>query len=1036
MRRLLSVVVGLGLLVSAGLAGVAAAPAAASEPDYAKIAPSLAEVLAAGGYGSFPMAQVVRDYQPGTVYYLARVSGHVDDTLVTALHGAGAAVRFRFPEIGYVALVSSLDAVGAVSRLPQVARLELDRVHDIESISTSLAVGRFGDQSRRGTHDVGADVLWNAGITGTGVRVGVTDSGIDSTHPDLGYKLKGFADCTQVLPSVLTGVQDVGVCRDGPGYDDNGHGSHVSGIAVGGAKGLLPTQAGLFPGMAPDADLVGAKVCLAAGSCLNSSVMAGLRYVATDTAEGGLGADVVNVSLGGGRFYFSPVNGAEQVTNNDAEAKLVNELAQRYNVVFTISAGNSGPVLQSTGSPAVASQVIAVGAAITDFDLNHPVEQTQHGELGNIRPEAAAAGATGLAQFSSRGPTGDRLIKPELTAPGVYYIAAEAAAGAEVKAADVAHGHNFSADPTYAVLSGTSMSAPAAAGAAALLWDGYRQATGQNPLYYRVKAALANTAGTRAFEGSVIGLLSGIRAKRLGEDPGALFPLRNQEWVGDTGEGAGRIYAPSALLALTKGVIAYTPQAGELDDVHELQPNWALDDVGAGESRVQTFLLHGAPGLARKTTATFAVQQEREPAGVLSAPASWFKLPKSVSVAPNRDQSFLLGLNVPAGAAPGMYEATVVGTAKLSSTTTQRIAIPVQFFVPVRDANPAAGAGTSVEGPIWASEATDYSAIGFENPEADVFTDWATFPVRLGTDAKRLDLSVYDPEGKDHMDLFVFDQNGQEVDSTVTPFLDHAVPGGALYAPTTKDSPNTVSLLDGDDLGTVTLPTTVWVEVSDSGPDQLGFSTFHLDADIDATGSGGGTTPAERIHSGTHALWSGSLSDADGYATESVAVPAAARSLRFWTWYNLEDGFDWAYVLVSTDGGATWTSLASTAAGAAGTTDQDPLGATGNVAGGNKRYPNGFTGSSGTPPFTSQGLVTPAYTEQTADLSAYAGRTVLLRFAYTSDASTNLEGFYVDDVSIVDAAGTPLLSDDLETAGAWTSGGAPGFTWVTASQSP
>src|SRR5207249_100205 len=187
-----------------------------------------------------------------------------------------------------------------------------------------------------------------------------------------GYKIKGFADCTQVLPSVLTGVQDVGVCRAGPGYDDNGHGTHVSGIAAGGAKGLLPTQAGLLPGMAPDADLVGAKVCLAAGSCLNSSVMAGLRYVATDTAEGGLGADVVNVSLGSGRFYFSPVNGAEQVTNNDAEAKLVNELAQRYNVVFTISAGNSGPVLQSTGSPAVASQVIAVGAAITDFDLNHP----------------------------------------------------------------------------------------------------------------------------------------------------------------------------------------------------------------------------------------------------------------------------------------------------------------------------------------------------------------------------------------------------------------------------------------------------------------------------------------------------------------------------------------------------------------------------------------------------------------------------------------------------------------------------------------
>lgn len=101
------------------------------------------------------------------------------------------------------------------------------------------------------------------------------------------------------------------------------------------------------------------------------------------------------MSLGSGRFYFSPLFGAEQVTNNDPEAQLVNELAGRYNVLFTISAGNSGPVLQSTGSPAVASQSLAVGAAITDFDLNHPVEETLHGEFGNIRPEAVAAGATG-----------------------------------------------------------------------------------------------------------------------------------------------------------------------------------------------------------------------------------------------------------------------------------------------------------------------------------------------------------------------------------------------------------------------------------------------------------------------------------------------------------------------------------------------------------------------------------------------------------------------------------------------------------------
>ncbi|HXF57590.1 MAG TPA: hypothetical protein VNO34_08495 [Actinomycetota bacterium] len=109
-----------------------------------------------------------------------------------------------------------------------------------------------------------------------------------------------------------------------------------------------------------------------------------------------------------------------------------------------------------------------------------------------------------------------------------------------------------------------------------------------------------NTAGTHAFEGPVVGLISGIRAKLIGEDPQALFPLRNDRWVGVTGEGAGRLNAPAALLALTRGVIAYTPAVGELDDVHELQPSWAVDDVAPGESTVADLPAPRRPGPGRE----------------------------------------------------------------------------------------------------------------------------------------------------------------------------------------------------------------------------------------------------------------------------------------------------------------------------------------------------------------------------------------------------------------------------------------------------
>lgn len=195
--------------------------------------------------------------------------------------------------------------------------------------------------------------------------------------------------------------------------------------------------------------------------------------------------------------------------------------------------------------------------------------------------------------------------------------------------------------------------------------------------------------------------------------------------------------------------------------------------------------------------------------------------------------------------------------------------------------------------------------------------------------------------------------------------------------------------------------------------------------------------PPERIHSGDHAWWSGSGSYAESYVTRSITVPANAAQMKFWTWYDLEDGYDWAYALVSADNGQTWTSLITTASGASGTTPLDPIGTPGTVAGtnpvgGNKKYPNGLTGVSGTAAtYTGQVTVAPLLTEHTADFTPYAGKTILLRFGYTSDAATDLDGFYVDDVRIVDLLGALLFSDDMEINSGWSPSGSPAFRWVT-----
>ncbi len=905
MRRRAALLVALTVLVPLSIR--TASPASAV--NLSKLSPAMRALVANRGYESADqISRADRGFRRGDIYYLATVSGSLDPSLLRDLARAGARVRVAFPEISTVALVSPLASIARVTGLDRVERLQVDRLEHLHAASvqylSAAAAKPWADQTKRGTIDVGADDLWAAGVDGSGVTIGVADSGLDSTHPDLddldfgkwaggGPKKSTFVDCQTGLRSIveIVGLDVPDLCAPMPGYDDNGHGTHVSGIATGTAEGRNG-QNGLYPGMAPGSLLSVAKVCNAGGVCLNSNVMAGMRYLAMEKSEGGAGADVINMSLGAGRLYGAPIFGAELVTNQDAEAQLVNALAQKYNALFVISAGNSGPALGTVGSPAVASQSLAVGAAVADFDLDHPTSQTLHGEFGDVAPKAPKNGATGIAGFSSRGPSGDRLVKPDVVAPGVYIVAPQAIMGGEVGAGDIAHRHNFSSDPTYAVLSGTSMSAPSAAGVAALVASGYRKAIGAVPEYYRLKAALTNTAGTKAYEGSVIGLIFGTLIKNGVGTPEEQYPTRNPGSVGVTGTGAGRVNAPAALLALTKGVIAYTPQRGALNDIHELQPSWAMNDLAPGGAASTTFLFHGAPKMQPKAPITFRMATDPEPAGVNAAPASWFSLPKSVTALRGRDVPATFRLRVPSNAKPGAYEATMLGTVQLGKVR-QQIRIPIQFFVRMLDPN-LKGA-SSFEGPIWASEDTDYSIVGFEDPTGDIHTDWTMIPLYLPKGTKRVDLSVYDVAGKDQMDVFVFDAKGMEIDSTVSGYTDHAVPAGLLYAPTTKEEPAKMSILgpapgasevggDTTDWIEVSLPTTVWLAVSDTSPANPGkMSRFHLDVDVvgaASTGIAGVTTPASqsrsRVLAGASHLPATGVGSAQGLAIALIASAAVA----------------------------------------------------------------------------------------------------------------------------------------------------------------
>jgi hypothetical protein len=131
------------------------------------------------------------------------------------------------------------------------------------------------------------------------------------------------------------------------------------------------------------------------------------------------------------------------------------------------------------------------------------------------------------------------------------------------------------------------------------------------------------------------------------------------------------------------------------------------------------------------------------------------------------------------------------------------------------------------------------------------------------------------------------------------------------------------------------------------------------------------------------ALYSGMGDNLDRAIVREVAIGAGVLSML--TKWDAEEGYDYAYVQVSTDGGETYESVSCT------DSVPGPLGPS-------------FNG-------TSDGFVT-----QSCDLSAYAGETVLLAFRYVTDGSVALPGFWVDDV---DVDGTSLT--DGTTLEGWSS---------------
>jgi len=159
-----------------------------------------------------------------------------------------------------------------------------------------------------------------------------------------------------------------------------------------------------------------------------------------------------------------------------------------------------------------------------------------------------------------------------------------------------------------------------------------------------------------------------------------------------------------------------------------------------------------------------------------------------------------------------------------------------------------------------------------------------------------------------------------------------------------------------------------------------------------------------QAHSGRYQWWSNRSDNSDMTLTRSFDLRGLKKaSLEVWLWYDIEEGWDYAYVQASSNGGETWQILPGQY-----TTTENPSG---------NSYGAGYTGSSGQGSTSGASAV---WVQETFDLSAFAGKEVWIRFEYLTDEAVHRPGLCIDDIRIPELG----YEHDAETGdGDWVARG-------------
>lgn len=878
--------------------------------------------------------------------------------------------------------------------------------------------------------------IWDQDLIGTGQIITVMDSGLDrnedwfvgyddgsgpniaitdaespplpttgAVHPD--HKVYGY----WVQPGA-TAYDNNEVCSlFGTGF----HGTHVSGTVAGDSgTRSTPTEPNYDDGdgMAPNAQLLFQDIGNDDSGCL---------------AIQDFGGSLQQAFNGGARVHSNSWGADTSGEYNPNSGELDHATWLNEDLLVLVAAGNSGPGAGSVGAPATAKNTIAVGYLL-------------HGD--STTPNSG----------SSRGPTSDGRLKPEIQAPGT-----------SIRSAAGDTNDSGTADPALiSTKSGTSMATPAVAGGAALARqyfdDGFyptgaRTAADEyNPSGPLLKAVILN--GTNAVDFPFFSNTFGW---------GRMFLDRNLYFSGDD------IYLRHWDVRHTGGVVTGETDAYsvEVSAGEELRVTLAWYDVagspGAGVQLVNNLDLEvEAPGgsvyqgnvfsgdesttggspddlnnveqvrLTSPASGTYEIRvngasvpgngenySDRQGYTVVlssaAPPAAGLAAPGSVAAADNGGAGVDVAFNAVTGAsgyniyrAPGNCDSNpdldyrLVGHTSTTNFTDTRVIGGYEYSYTVRADN------GEREGPVSscdsASAVTSTAACSLipDFDQDSVVADDAT------GDSCSIDLewaagSSNCPQGPDvrynvhrSTDPFFTPETGNLVAGDVsgaTAFTDVNVMPETTYYYVVRAEDSTDPNDGNQSAGTRTVKATSVGDGSAPGtftddPDSVSFMSV---ADPWSVSD-------DRASTGTLSYRS-APDDASEYTPNTCAhvttpdielAGGGSPVLSFDAFYDIEPDWDGVVVEISTNGGSSWSILTPDGGypGDFSQTGNPPI----NICG----YPasqgayNGDTGG--------------GFDAESVDLSAFAGQTVRVRWAFSTDPGAQFEGFYLDNVAISEAS--------------------------------